>query len=82
MDEPLPKAVARQWREWCNNEGYVKAAFGKTVHRHLYDDLLTPSMWVNTVDDEIEINENVKDMLSVFTKFTPKKLTISPGDYA
>lgn len=82
MGEPLPKAVAQQWREWCNSEGYVKAAFGKTVHTHLYDELSTPSMWVNAVDDEIAINENVEDMLSVFTKIAAEKLTLSADDYA
>lgn len=82
MGEPLPKAVAQQWREWCNSEGYVKAAFGKTIHHHLYDDLTTPSMWVNATDDDIAINANVDDMLSVFTKLSAQRLTLSPHDYA
>jgi predicted alpha/beta hydrolase len=81
MGEPLPKAVANQWREWCNSEGYVKASFGKTVHRHLYDDLTTPSMWVNAIDDEIANNANVADMLSVFTKSNAETLTLSPIDF-
>ena len=24
MGEPLPRGVARQWREWCNGAGYIK----------------------------------------------------------
>ena len=82
MGEPLPKVVAQQWREWCNSEGYVKASFGKTVHTHLYDDLSTPSMWVNAADDEIAIDANVEDMLSVFTKMSAETLTLSADDYA
>ncbi|TWX64772.1 alpha/beta hydrolase [Colwellia demingiae] len=82
MGEPLPKAVAQQWREWCNSEGYVKASFGKTVHTHLYDDLSIPTMWVNAVDDEIAIDANVEDMLKVFTKVNAETLTLSPDDYA
>lgn len=82
MGEPLPKKVAQQWREWCNGEGYVKSSFGKTVHNHLYDDLSIPSMWVNSIDDDIAINENVKDMLTVFTKLSAETLTLSPDDYA
>jgi len=82
MGEPLPKVVAQQWREWCNSEGYVKASFGKTVHTHLYDELSTPSMWVNAVDDEIAIDANVEDMLNVFTKISAEKLTLSADDYA
>jgi len=81
MGEPLPKAAAQQWREWCNSEGYVKASFGKTVHSHLYDDLSIPSMWVNAIDDEIANNANVADMLSVFTKSNPETLTLSSADY-
>ena len=82
MGEPLPKVVAQQWREWCNSEGYVKASFGKTVHTHLYDDLSTPSMWVNAADDDIAIDANVEDMLSVFTKIKAETLTLSADDYA
>jgi predicted alpha/beta hydrolase len=82
MGEPLPKAVAQQWRAWCNSQGYVKAAFGKTVHNHLYDDLSIPSMWVNSTDDDIAIDANVKDMLTVFTKLNPETLTLSPSDYS
>ena len=82
MGEPLPKVVAQQWREWCNSEGYVKASFGKTIHSHFYDDLSTPSMWVNADDDDIAIDANVEDMLSVFTKINAEKLTLSAGDYA
>ncbi len=82
MGEPLPKAVAQQWRKWCNGQGYVKTAFGKTVHNHLYDDLSIPSMWVNAIDDDIAINKNVADMLSVFTKMKPEKLTLTPEHYS
>jgi len=82
MGEPLPKAVAQQWREWCNSQGYVKAAFGKTIHNHLYDDLSIPSMWVNATDDDIAIDANVEDMLTVFTKLSSQTLTLSPRDYA
>lgn len=81
MGEPLPKAVAQQWREWCNSEGYVKASFGKTIHSHLYNDLSIPSMWVNATDDEIANEANVADMLSVFTKINAETLTLSSDDY-
>jgi len=81
MGEPLPKAVAQQWREWCNGQGYVKTAFGKTIHQHYYDDLAMPSMWVNAVDDDIAINANVSDMLSVFTKLAAEKLTLTAKEH-
>jgi len=81
MGEPLPKGVAMQWRYWCNGAGYVKTSFGETVHKHLYDDLSMPSMWVNAADDEIAINENVADMLSVFSKLKSDRLTLSAQEY-
>ena len=81
MGEPLPKAVAQQWREWCNGQGYVKTAFGKSVTNHLYDEISMPSMWVNANDDEIAINENVADMVSVFTNAKADTLTLVPQDY-
>ncbi|NQZ86619.1 MAG: alpha/beta fold hydrolase [Colwellia sp.] len=81
MGEKLPKAAAEQWRTWCNGEGYVKVAFGKTVHKHLYHELSIPSLWVNAVDDEIAIDENVLDMISVFSKLETETLTLSAEDY-
>jgi predicted alpha/beta hydrolase len=79
MGEPLPKKVAQQWRHWCNGNGYVKMAFGQTIHTHLYDELDTPSLWVNATDDEIAIDDNVQDMLSVFTKMSAETLTLHPN---
>ncbi|REL30863.1 alpha/beta hydrolase family protein [Thalassotalea euphylliae] len=81
MGEPLPKQVARQWRHWCNGSGYVKMAFGRTVHQHWYDELAMPSMWVNAVDDYIAINENVADMISVFSQMPAQTLTLDPKDH-
>lgn len=81
MGEPLPKTVAQQWRKWCNGQGYVKTAFGKTVHKHLYDDLSIPSMWVNAIDDDIANDRNVDDMISVFKNSPVQKLTLSPKDH-
>ncbi len=81
MGEPLPKRVSQQWREFCNGEGYVKTAFGNTIHQHLYDDLTMLSLWINASDDEIANNANVADMLSVFTKMNAETLTLTPKDY-
>ncbi len=81
MGEPLPKTVAQQWREWCNGQGYVKTAFGKTVHKHLYDELSIPSMWVNAIDDDIANDKNVDDMISVFKASPAHKLILSPKDH-
>lgn len=81
MGEPLPKEVAKQWQLWCNDKGYVKSAFGKTIHQHYYDDLTVPSMWINAIDDEIANNKNVEEMASVFTRINPITLTLSPKEH-
>ena len=80
MGEPLPKAVAQQWRQWCNGQGYVKTGFGKTINNHLYDELTMPAMWVNATDDDIATDENVADMLAVFKKIKADTLTLSPQE--
>jgi predicted alpha/beta hydrolase len=81
MGEPLPKAVAKQWRQWCNGKGYVKTAFGKTVYQHCYDELTLPSLWVNAVDDDIANHANVADMMSVFPKLNGQTLTLTPSEH-
>jgi predicted alpha/beta hydrolase len=81
MGEPLPKSVAKQWQQWCNGQGYVKTAFGKTVHQHCYNELILPSLWVNAVDDDIANNANVADMMSVFPKLNGQTLTLTPSEH-
>ena len=81
MGEPLPKKVAKQWQTWCNGKGYVKTAFGKTIHQHFYNELVVPSMWVNASDDDIANTKNVDDMMSVFTSLPVNKLTLSANDH-
>ena len=81
MGEPLPQKVAKQWRAWCNGKGYVKMAFGKTIHQYFYNDLAIPSMWVNATDDDIANTKNVNDMMSVFPSLPVNKLTLSAKDH-
>lgn len=81
MGEPLPKAAAQQWRQWCNGQGYIKTAFDTTVHSHYYDELEIPSMWVNSTDDDIANNDNVADMISVYSKMKAQTLTLNPKDH-
>ncbi|WP_448212205.1 alpha/beta hydrolase family protein [Colwellia sp. MEBiC06753] len=81
MGEPLPKNVAAQWRQWCNGQGYAKTAFGKTIHRHWYHEIDVPSLWVNASDDEIAINDNVEDMVSVFSQIRERRLTLLPEQF-
>lgn len=80
MGEPLPKAVAQDWRQWCNGAGYVKTAFGKSITEHWYDEILCPSLWINASDDDIANDKNVDDMTRVFTKLPIERLKLNPVD--
>jgi predicted alpha/beta hydrolase len=81
MGEPLPKGVAQQWNQWCSGQGYVKTAFGNSVNTHWYDSINFPSLWINASDDDIAINKNVEDMLSVFKQLPAQTLMLNPKDY-
>lgn len=81
MGEPLPRRVAKQWRQWCNGAGYIKTAFGKTIHTHYYNEISTPALWLNFTDDDIANSKNVDDMLRVFPNMPAKKQMLSPSDF-
>lgn len=81
MGQPLPRGVARQWREWCNGAGYIKTAFGKSVHTHFYDELSMPAMWLGFSDDEIANSRNMDDMIRVFTQMPVEKHFLDPKDF-
>lgn len=84
MGGPLPYHVGRQWKEWCNAEGYVKTAFGREVHEHWYDQVSCPSIWLYATDDGIANQANVQDMISVHsTSFqdNAKIVALRPSDY-
>lgn len=81
MGEPLPRGVARQWREWCNGAGYIKTVFGKSVHTHFYDDITVPSLWLGFSDDDIANSKNMDDMIRVFTQMPAEKRFFDPKDF-
>lgn len=81
MGEPLPRGVARQWREWCNGAGYIKTAFGKSVHTHFYDALAMPALWLGFSDDDIANSKNMDDMIRVFTQMPVEKRFLDPKDF-
>lgn len=78
MGEPLPKAVANQWKKWCNAEGYVATDFGKEIKHHHFDELTFPSKWLYATDDGIANRENVKDMTRIYAKSTIETLELDP----
>jgi len=81
MGEPLPRGVARQWREWCNGAGYIKTAFGKSIYTHFYDEIDMPALWLGFSDDEIANSKNMDDMIRVFTKMPVEKRFLDPKDF-
>lgn len=81
MGEPLPRGVARQWREWCNGAGYIKTAFGKSIHTHFYDEITAPSLWLGFSDDDIANSINMDDMIRVFSKMPAEKRIFAPKEF-
>ena len=81
MGEPLPRGVAKQWRDWCNGKGYIKTAFGETIFTHYYDQLKTPALWLNFSDDDIANAKNVEDMLVVFSAMPVKREMLEPQQF-
>ncbi|MGP9689914.1 alpha/beta hydrolase family protein [Psychrobacter sp. AOP22-C1-C5] len=81
MGEPLPRGVARQWREWCNGAGYVKTAFGKSIHTHFYDEVDMPALWLGFSDDDIANSKNMDDMIRVYTQMPIEKRFLDPKDF-
>ena len=81
MGEPLPRGVARQWREWCNGAGYIETAFGKSIHTHFYDEIDMPALWLGFSDDEIANSKNIDDMIRVFSKMPVEKRFFEPEEF-
>lgn len=81
MGEPLPRGVARQWREWCNGSGYIKTAFGKSIHTHFYDDITMPALWLGFSDDDIANSKNMDDMIRVYSQMPVQKHFLDPKDF-
>ena len=81
MGEPLPRGVARQWREWCNGAGYIKTDFGKSIHTHFYDEIDIPALWLGFSDDEIANSKNIDDMIRVFSKMPVEKRFFEPEEF-
>lgn len=80
MGEPLPRGVARQWREWCNGSGYIQTALDKTIHHHFYNEVTMPALWLGFTDDEIANSENIDDMIRVFPNMPTEKHYLDPKD--
>lgn len=81
MGEPLPKNVGTEWKRWCNGKGYVKVDLDTKIKHHLYNELDFDALWVHSEDDDIANYENVKDMISVYSKVNSKILTLNPEAY-
>lgn len=81
MGEPLPRAVARQWREWCNGAGYIKTVLGKTIHNHFYNEIDMPALWLGFSDDDIANSKNMDDMIRVFPQMPVEKRFLHPKDF-
>ncbi len=81
MGEPLPKGVARQWRDWCNGSGYVKTEFGRDIRDHNYDSLKIPSKWIIASDDNIANEKNLQEMIEVYGGSKSRSCVLYPSAF-
>ncbi len=78
MGESLPKAAAKQWTHWCNGSGYAKTDFGHSIKKHWYDDLELPSLWLYADDDPIANQDNVIEMMNVYSNSASEIYPLNP----
>lgn len=81
MGEALPKAVAAEWRAWCNGHGYIQTDLDTKIHTHYYNEIALPALWVNATDDDIANDKNVAEMIAVFPKMQAQTKTLDPKSY-
>lgn len=78
MGENLPKNVAKQWRQFCSQPGYIINAIGKTVHHDFHDQVQCPVTSIWATDDEIATKINVKDLLRLYPHATTNMVELDP----
>ncbi|MBK0062047.1 MULTISPECIES: alpha/beta fold hydrolase [unclassified Acinetobacter] len=81
MGENLPKLVAKQWRQFCSQPGYIKNAIGKTVHHDFHTQIVCPVTSIWATDDEIATEINVKDLLRLYPNAPTKMIELNPKSF-
>jgi predicted alpha/beta hydrolase len=83
MGENLPKAVAREWAQFCSKPGYVINAIGKTISKDqdFHQDINQPITAIWSSDDEIATEANVKDLLRLYPNANTKHIELNPAHY-
>ncbi len=81
MGENLPKNVAKQWAQFCNNPGYVTNAIGQSIFEDFHDKVNTPITVFWASDDEIATEANVKDLLRLYPNADTNMIEIVPKHY-
>lgn len=81
MGENLPKKVARQWREFCSQPGYVLNAIGKTIQQDYHEKISCPIVSIWATDDEIATEANVRDFLRIYPNAKTHMVDLHPQKY-
>lgn len=81
MGENLPKAVARQWREFCSQAGYIENALGKSIFHDFHDKIQIPMTAIHAIDDEIATKTNVEDLLRLYPNAQKKRIELAPNEW-
>ena len=83
MGENLPKDVAREWAQFCNQPGYVINAVGKTIRPNddFHANIHIPITAIWPTDDEIATHTNVQDLLRLYPNAQTQIVELNPQQH-
>ena len=80
--EDLPRHVARQWAQWCNNGFYVQTAIDRgDIKVNYHADITQPITVIHADDDDIANAANVAEFLSLYPHAHKNTFTLNPKEH-
>lgn len=81
IGEDLPPEVAREWALYCQKDGYIASAVGKTVFINYFNHINCPFTVIYSIDDHISCKKNVESLLKTYPSTQAQMVEINPSDY-
>jgi predicted alpha/beta hydrolase len=80
LGEDLPLGVVREWRAWCTHPDYFASSFGRTIHKHYYEEITLPIKAFWMTDDPIANACSVPAMLQHYRNAQVEIEAIAPEE--
>lgn len=81
LGENLPRAVARQWGQWCAAGGYATNAVKGRPHEDFHSQVRIPITVFHATDDDIATPATVADLLRTFPAASSQVHRLTPADH-